>query len=284
MHYSFLIERIIALNAFGSPTSTRERHHPLRSPKYLSYKGQFSCGIWPMSSYINHACHSNTRRSFIGDMMIVRASQDLEPNTEITMWYKSFTPADPKGHLPDYSHWGFECKCAICEDIRTTHKDELAKRKGLAARVSRLHEGGVVEGPAKIERRLQLVADTYTKPASDVPRLCAWEPALTLSAYYAKRQKYLRAIEWGLQGIEALGFVIEGGAVPRTTPDAPLVVKKWGMAEDALVAGWLILAQCYRAVAPELEAAARGYAKACYRICVGEDETFEETYAEALAC
>jgi SET domain-containing protein len=42
-----------------------------------------SCGVWPLASYINHSCFSNVRRSFIGDMMIVRATQDLRANTEL---------------------------------------------------------------------------------------------------------------------------------------------------------------------------------------------------------
>lgn len=67
------------------------------------------------------------------------------------------------------------------------------------------------------------------------------------------------------------------------TSDAPLVVKKWGLVEDEVVGGWLVLARAYRFVVPELEAAAKEYAKVCYRICVGEDESFEETYESALA-
>lgn len=46
-----------------------------------------SCGVWPLASYINHSCYSNVRRSFIGDMMIVRATQDLIANTELVFWY-----------------------------------------------------------------------------------------------------------------------------------------------------------------------------------------------------
>jgi hypothetical protein len=45
-----------------------------------------SCGVSPLASYINHSCYSNVRRSFIGDMMIVRAIQDLFANTELDFW------------------------------------------------------------------------------------------------------------------------------------------------------------------------------------------------------
>lgn len=214
-------------------------------------------------------------------MMIIRASQDLEPNTEITIWYKPFGSRDPKAHLPSFTPWGFQCKCVFCEDIRFTHKDALAKRKGLVIRLRRYLDDGINADPPKIERVLRAVEDTYTKPVTEVPRLDVWDPALALSAFYQKRQNPFKAIEWSLKAFATLGFVIEGGAVPRTS-GAPLVIKKWGMMEDQLVDGWIVLALAYRFVEPELEATAKAYAKICYRICVGEDETFEETYAVAL--
>lgn len=281
MLYSFLIERIVALNAFACPLSSRERHHPLCNPAYRRHNGHFSCGLWAISSFINHSCYSNARRAFIGDMMIIRATQDMEPNTEITMWYKPCHAADSDESIPNFSHWDFECKCVLCEDMRTTHKDALAKRKGLGIRLRRYLMDVIGANPGKIERVLKAVEDTYTKPGTEVPRRSVWDPALALSALYQKRRKPLKAIEWGLKALKALGFVVEGGTVPRTS-DAPLVVKKWGLVEDELVGGWIVLARAYRAVAPELEAAAKGYAKICYRICVGEDESFEDTYELAL--
>lgn len=230
---------------------------------------------------MNHSCDGNARRSFIGDMMIIRATQDLEPNTEITMWYKPSRSPDSKDSLPSFSHWGFECKCLLCEDIRTTHKDDLDKRRGLGIRACRYFAEGATANPGKIERVVKALQGTYSKPGTEVPQRSVWDPALALSSLYERRQKPLKAIEWGLKAFEALGFVIEGGAVPRTS-DAPLVIKKWGLIDDDLVNGWIVMARAYHAVAPELVAAARGYAKMVYRICVGEDESFEDTYEPVL--
>lgn len=150
-------------------------------------------------------------------------------------------------------------------------------------RFRKLIAESVDSNTAEIESTLTALEDTFTRPGTEMPRLCLWDPALALSCIYEAQKKPLKAIEWGLKALEALGYVIEGGSMSRTSSDAPLVVKKWGLMEDELVGGWIALSRAYRLVAPDLEAAARAYAKICYKICVGEDETFEETYVRALA-
>jgi hypothetical protein len=94
---------------------------------------------------------------------------------------------------------------------------------------------------------------------------------------YSEQDQPQKAIECGLRALESLGFVIEGGRLP-SAQNTPLVVKKWGLIVDLLVNCWMLLASAYCQVAPELEAQAEDYAKATYKICVGEDETFHETY------
>lgn len=49
---------------------------------------------------------------------------------------------------------------------------------------------------------------------------------------------------------------------------------------DGVVDWWVLLQDAYRMAAPELTAPAEGYARTAYRICVGEDETFDETYGQ----
>jgi hypothetical protein len=94
---------------------------------------------------------------------------------------------------------------------------------------------------------------------------------------YSEWNQPKKAIECGLKALESLGYVIDSGNFPRA-PKTSLVVKKWGLMLDLLVNCWMLLALAYSNVAPELEAKAETYAKLTYRICVGEDETFHETY------
>lgn len=85
-------------------------------------------------------------------------------------------------------------------------------------------------------------------------------------------------MQFGLMSLESLGFVIKGGDIPRVE-DAPLVVQRWGLMTDGVVGCWMILCCAYHELVPILASQAEGYARVSYRICVGEDETFDSTYS-----
>lgn len=67
----------MSLNFFGCPLSSLDRHKDAGKIKNPPCSAFHSCGTWIQASYINHSSTSNVRRSFIGDMMIVRAICDL---------------------------------------------------------------------------------------------------------------------------------------------------------------------------------------------------------------
>lgn len=48
---------------------------------------------------------------------------------------------------------------------------------------------------------------------------------------------------------------------------------------DGVFECWMGLSKTLSIVAPELAPQAQGHAKVVYKICMGEDETFEETCA-----
>ena len=82
---SFLAEAIIALNVFGCPQITLKTHFSHHSPEQQErQKHHHTTGIFLKASLINHSCHNNARRSFIGDMIIVRAAKDIPADTEIS--------------------------------------------------------------------------------------------------------------------------------------------------------------------------------------------------------
>ena len=240
--------------------------------------GLHSAGLWSTISLLNHACASNTQLSFIGDMMVIRASQDLGLDTEINFWYKQLDPAMCESRSKKFKHWGFECDCAICQDHEKTKAAVLWKRKNLRDAIEKHldHKGQ----EAKTEIALDQLADTYTTPAPEVPRVCIWELELQLAERYAERKKHFKAVEYALRALGSLGYVVEGGNLPRSSEDAnkPLVIKHWGLIFNSLIECWMLLAGAYRLVAPDLEAQAKEYAKVTYKICIGEDETFEEMY------
>ncbi|KAL2698371.1 hypothetical protein AAEP93_011081 [Penicillium crustosum] len=278
---TFLVERIILLNGFGCPLTSRESHIDCMKGGNDTTKKvnkQFhSSGVWPMASHINHSCLSNARRSFIGDMMIVRASRDLPPNTEITFWYQSPMLRDPKEFPLNLQHWGFKCDCILCQEARSASSSVLSNRSRISTDLQRLFKTSRMN-LRKIEARISHLAGTYSQPASEVPRLTLDSPYLSLAAIYASSRKHEKSVEFALKTLESLGFVIEGGNPPHV-PNVPLVVKKWGLMSDGVVGCWMILCFAYRELAPTLASQAEGYARVCYKICVGEDETFDKTYS-----
>ncbi|KAL4880559.1 hypothetical protein BJY04DRAFT_219028 [Aspergillus karnatakaensis] len=85
-------------------------------------------GLWPVASYTNHSCFPNAYISFIGDMLILRASRHIPADAEITIAYAR--PLE-SGDMVDFRHWGFECRCAVCEDWEGTGMAKIKKRKEL---------------------------------------------------------------------------------------------------------------------------------------------------------
>lgn len=240
-----------------------------------------SCGVWTMASYINHSCMSNARRAFIGDMMIVRASRDLPADTEITFWYESPMPCVPRNLPMNLQHWDFICDCMLCQDIDSTSKSVLAARERLSSQIPKLIKKNR-SNLQLVESAVSRIADTFSRPAHEVPRLYLYAPYISLASIHASFQNSAKAIQFGLLTLESLGFVIEGGNVPRVS-DTPLSVQKWGLMTEEVVRCWMVLCRAYQELTPELASQAERYAKISYRICVGEDETFEQTYSSTLS-
>lgn len=246
----------------------------MKAPQPLEPKGhQFdSCGLWPLASYINHSCYSNASRSFIGDMMVVRATRDLAPNTEITFWYQP-----PTGQQVNLEAWGFKCNCVICREIKNPRKSNIQRRERLQIVLNKAFDPEKTRTVDEIDKVLTLLAETYRQPATEVPRIILAKPYWFISQYSLINQQSQKAIEFALKSFESLGYIIEGGRLPHI-PGIPLIVRKWGLMMDHLVGCWMCLSRAYREAAPDLEIQAEGYARITYKICVGEDETFDETY------
>ena len=273
---SFLVERIISLNVFGCPLTSRESH--LRTSD-KDKSAHHSCGIWLLASLINHSCRSNVRRSFIGDMQIVRATQDIPADMEVTFWYRMPDGGEYEETQKGLQHWGFECACEICLDAKSTPKKLMKRRKALLIDLKSFLQGPGEPDVAQIERILTAIGRTYQKPAREVPQIAIWDKYLFLAQAYAARQEAIKVVSMALKALECLGFVIEGADILDSS-GRPLRVLKWGIMMDGVIQAWIHLGNVYAAFKPQLEDKAKEYAKISYRICVGEDVTFEESHGE----
>jgi len=284
--HRFLVDRVISLNVFGCPLTSLNSHFAEPSPRAEQLEKHYhSCGVWVQASHINHSCYNNVQRSFIGDMQIIRATRDLPAGTEMMFWYYG-----PDGH--GYSKrqeklqqtWGFECKCVMCIEDKNAPKKSIKKREALLGDLKAACKttGGV--HLSKAERLLTAMEQTYKANCAEVPRLALWDPYLMLTRIYATQNEPQKVISTALKVLGSLGFVIKGASLPgaKKKGKAPFEVEQWGLVLDHVIEAWVHLWTAYACVAPELCGKAEECARTAYRICIGEDTTFDENYGQKV--
>lgn len=288
---SFLVEKIMALNVFGAPRTSREsvavRTTNLASDKDREVDSTFhTCGIWYLASHINHACASNCRRSFIGDMQTIRTARDLDEGTELFFWYHVPAAFESYGETQKgLKTWGFTCDCAICLEKKSTPDASVAKRRTLKRELRRAlggtpQQANIAKTLKVLQQLEQLYSSAATKPGA--VKLELWESYFALGQAYFVRSKLLDAVEMTLKGFEALGFIVAGCPRGGTAKSAKPIfrIEQWGMAVDESVNAFVRLFQAYESLAPELAAAVRDHAVTAYTIVIGEKGTFLDTYPE----
>lgn len=228
-------------------------------------------------------------------MFVLRAARDIPANTEVTIWYQLVKISDQfQSQAPlKLSHYDFTCDCVLCRTRQSCGKKKFAARRSILSDINGLaHWPG---GPRSREvkdamlRAIKALNSTYSKPISEVPRLELYSSYHHLTTYGLKNgygpygigrltiADIEEAVNLGIKALESLSFVIEGGSFPRQ-PGKPLTIKQWGLMRDDMVPLWCNLSAAYSKVAPDLVNQALAYAKLSYRICYGEDETFEHAW------
>ncbi|KAF2770519.1 hypothetical protein EJ03DRAFT_270369 [Teratosphaeria nubilosa] len=176
---TFRTQAIIEQNAFGCP-DVRSTKKDENESSGMSRELQESSGVWIMASYTNHACVGNSIRSFIGDMMIVRATKDIVAGQEILQPYRLPGIEHSKVQSDLKEHWGFECQCAICVAEDSGSAAQRRQRAALNKEVMQLfeqHKVGAKSKPTMVavskgERLMTRLRDAYGTPAfNDVPKV-----------------------------------------------------------------------------------------------------------------
>lgn len=267
------------MNSFGCPLSSKDFH---QDPAQKNDSKHHSTGMWLMASRINHSCLSNVDRSFIADMQIIRASCDIPANTELLFWYTGPT-GDHTDMQSKLSNWGFECQCAICLDSKNTPNNMLKKRKALLEDLEATFDNLTFKiDTSKAERILTALGKTYMRPASEIPRVRLRAPYVHLASVCSQQGSAEKVLHVAVKALEALGFVIKGSQLPFSFTD-PFRVEKWGLVMDDVVGLFVLISNAFAAMAPSLLPQVDTYAKTAYRICIGEDVTFKETYGKHQA-
>ncbi|KAF2845050.1 hypothetical protein T440DRAFT_545688 [Plenodomus tracheiphilus IPT5] len=273
---TFLVEGIMSYNVFGCPDSSLNTHKDVLAnmSKQPAYFG--SCGIWLQASYLNHSCVGNVRRSFIGDMMVVRACRNLAADTELTFAYHSPDGISFKELQEKLRSWEFTCNCAMCNDARETKSAVFVERKRLQAQLKQLCGllGSRTFPTKKFERLLNALDATYVRPATEVPRLMLWDPQILLVRFYSSTEAG-KCMEWISKVLSTLGFVFVGADLSNT----PFAIDIWGLVIDHLVEVFVHAMTVF--ISSRLfndSKKAEEYAKMAYKIVVGEDCSFKSVH------
>lgn len=244
-------------------------------------------------------------------MQIVRAACDMPSGTEITFIYQTvdfdrseFSRSSNVG-ATHYSlqNWGFECTCAICNYGKTTTTQTRQHRAALLNKLEWTFRD--FKGPdlIKAEELLAALEKTYSVPAAEVPRLAIWQPYLFLTRQYVEQNKPKKIIQTALKLLKALGFMIQGHWIlpngKSTTMQfteaqsdgwtvisskAEFEVMRWGLMIDHVIEVFLHIFKACQTFQPELCNPVEAVARTAYKICVGEDESFWDTYGTFYGC
>ena len=210
---AFRAQGIIEHNSFGCPTvrsSSRAAQKEAANPA-----GYHSTGLWLRASYINHACDSNAMRSFIGDMMIIRAVRDIAKDEEIVMPYRLPDAVNAVTQESLQKTWGFRCRCGICTAEAASLPTKRKYRAQLIEKVRTLLS--IQNSPSqqkndkttigKVEQLSAKIKSTYDgKAFENRPRLGLVIPGLWLCQAYKASGSHDKVISTAIALLQDLGF------------------------------------------------------------------------------
>jgi tetratricopeptide (TPR) repeat protein len=117
----FQVHDVVARNAFGpDPRSA-------------------SAGLWILASYINHSCLPNSEKEYVGDLMLLRATQSIAAGEEILHAYVLSSDYDARVEALMRT-WGFSCDCKVCVADKADSEEVRSKRRELESEADALIE------------------------------------------------------------------------------------------------------------------------------------------------
>ncbi|KAJ0304360.1 hypothetical protein Brms1b_011258 [Colletotrichum noveboracense] len=224
---------------------------------------------------------TNCRRSFIGDMMIVRATKDIDADAELLIRYQQPKPGDDyQATQKSLENWGFTCQCRLCEDKKSTPAQTWQRRRALLRNLGQIMEACETPAQESQAERLLEQLDQFYPEREGALRLELWESYLALGQKRLDRGKAVDAFELTVKGLEALGFVFVASPFRRVPGRLKFEIKEWGQINDDVFFAFLTLLHAARVITPQLCEVVKGHARIVYAVCAGEQETAVDLYEE----
>lgn len=243
-------------------------------------------GIWIMPSYINHACWGpgSVYRTFIGDMMVVRATMDMKEGEQITFGYISHD-GNIASRQKTIESWGFTCNCCLCifenqetVAVRNSRETLLNKIFNFKSIFAQPTAKSLTSALPKIVRLIKSLEATYKKPPTEQPRYALVKGLKLLTKIYVGLRRYSEVIDTAQRIVKAQGYEIE------EFPDQGRVVfRRYGQVPDyaSLPDVFVQISATYNMCGNDLMG--KAYQKVAtdfYEVVFGERESFSEVYGE----
>ncbi|PNS14466.1 hypothetical protein CAC42_3752 [Sphaceloma murrayae] len=165
----FRVHDIIARNAFGPGVPRQGGNVPDGDARTAS------AGLWVLGARANHSCVPNVVKEFLGDLLVMRASREVQEGEEVMHAYAEGPWEDRREKL--WGTWGFECTCRLCRVESQEGEGIRRKRKEMMGKVGSLIAGrSPVEVNRLVVRKVELLykeleASYDTKMYEGLPRM-----------------------------------------------------------------------------------------------------------------
>jgi len=240
-------------------------------------------GIWIMPSYINHSCWPNSVRSFLGDLLIVRAARDIHEGEEISMAYLDNESCLQKRQKELYSGWDFNCKCTLCQIETAESREVQERRQGLMEKASKfkIYLKQPVKkrnsGIAPLIALIKGVEATYTKPEFIHPRVQLISPANILQMFLVGAGRLSDVSLLAKEALNGLGFKITAG-------EGKVAIERYGYMRYPVMQLFVSVITAEAMIGDFLTATLwRDAAIKVYEVLGGEKESFFDAFGTVLS-
>ncbi|KAH9938008.1 uncharacterized protein B0H18DRAFT_866735 [Fomitopsis serialis] len=206
------LESICTHNNFGvaplQPAALRPESSDLRD------LNDTPTGLFLLPSLFNHSCAPNTLRIFIGNVMIIRASQMIKCGEEITLTYTS--PRDTYSERREtlQRNWLMTCGCRQCRDDRADGEDNLRRRHAIVTALPRQLFMRPLTEIRSLEKQLSATYALTRGPCRPALADVHHSVAENLRSSY-KTSDIKQAIEEDIKSLECYGWTVTDGKPGR---------------------------------------------------------------------
>lgn len=210
----FLIEAIRLKSGFSYHESYFRQNTRSKGSKSTGTRGDLHTGFWTRAAYLNHSCIPNCARSFVGDIMVLRAICDIPIGTELTQQYTVPEAAFKARQEIFRGNWDFECDCMLCGGERASPDEKHQQRRDLVAKI----RGEAVKWPRNarvpeaairsIERLLKKMEALHEPEIySTLPRLLLVTPTIWLTEVNRSKKNWAKTARYAVEVLRNFGFV-----------------------------------------------------------------------------